>query len=303
MRWKKHGLIFKPRKSDYWMLSHAALPTPLYLQGSVYRVYFSSRDNNNYAYIGYFDYDIERKKVVKVSDSPVVSPGPLGFFDGQGAQATSVNKINNRIYLYYLGWNKGSPEPLFYTSIGLAISDDGGDSFSKYSRAPIIDRSEHDPWMVSGGTVVEKNGQYFMLYLSGQRALINGNAETEYDIRIAYSDDGLIWNRNGDIALGLEADETNISRVTIIKEGDTYRGWYPVKRKNIGYRVGYAESTDLVEWDRKRDAAEMRVSEEGWDSKAIDKMAVIIHQKKKYMFYNGNNFGYDGIGLAELIDE
>jgi hypothetical protein len=35
-----------------------------------------------------------------------------------------------------------------------------------------------------------------------------------------------------------------------------------------------------------------------FDSKMIEYPHVFKHHSKKYMLYNGNNFGYDGIGLA-----
>ena len=47
LSWVKQGLIFKPDPSRDWMRTHAAVPTPLLVEGSLYRVYFSSRDEAN----------------------------------------------------------------------------------------------------------------------------------------------------------------------------------------------------------------------------------------------------------------
>lgn len=304
MIWKKYGLIFKPDKSKEWMQTHAALPTPLFLKNEIYRVFFSSRDKYNYANVGYFDFDISTKSIVNISDKPVLSPGKLGYFDGQGVQATSVIRKNSNVYLYYLGWQKGDPYPLFYTSIGLAISKNNGESFQKYSDVPIIDRSKYDPWMVSGGTVIKINNKFVMYYLSGQFMKIsNKNIYSIYDIKIAESKDGINWNRKGTTALSLNENETNISRMSILKDKKMFVAWYPIKKVNKGYRFGYAESKDGINWKRYDDSVGIDVSKTGWDSKSLDKLAVIEHKNKRYMFYNGNNYGYDGIGLAECSHE
>tara|TARA_R110000796_G_scaffold71409_5_gene162205 strand:- start:73335 stop:74255 length:921 start_codon:yes stop_codon:yes gene_type:complete len=300
--WHKKGVFFQPDNSLYWQNSHAALPTALYLGNEIYRIYFTSRDKDNKTHVGYFDWDLERDLIKRQeSTAPILSPGPLGFFDDHGVQATSVIEANGKVYMYYLGWNPALTKPLFYTSIGLAISDDGGNTFTKYSKAPIMSRSEYDPWMVSGGTVRKEGNIWKMWYLSGIDFQIdtNGQAISRYDIKYAESTDGINWHRNGHVCLPLADDESNISRLSIIQQEGLYKAWYPVKKLgSLGYRIGYAESKDGLIWDRQDHLSGIDVSEEGWDSQALDKQEVILHNGKYYMLYNGNSFGRDGIGLA-----
>ncbi len=302
INWDKKGLFFQPDALLYWQNSHAALPTALDLGNGIYRIYFTSRDKENKTYVGYFDWNLETN-LIKHQDSaaPVLSPGSLGFFDDHGVQATSVVKVNDKVYMYYLGWNPALTKPLFYTSIGLAISDDGGKTFTKYSKAPIMSRSEYDPWMVSGGTVRKENHIWKMWYLSGIDFHIDaaGQAISRYDIKYAESSDGINWQRNGHVCMPLADDESNISRLSIIQQEGLYKAWYPVKKLgSMGYRIGYAESKDGLNWDRQDHLSGIDVSEEGWDSQALDKQEVIFHMGKYYMLYNGNSFGRDGIGLA-----
>jgi len=40
-----------------------------------------------------------------------------------------------------------------------------------------------------------------------------------------------------------------------------------------------------------------------WDKKMMEYPSVIQINNKKYMLYNGNNYGETGIGLAELIED
>ena len=297
--WEKLGLIFKPDQELWWQQSHAALPTKLKINNSKYKIFFTSRDQFNKTYIGSFDIDLDSLEICNITKEPLISPGKYGFFDDHGVQACSVINIDNKIYLYYLGWNPSLTQPLFYTSIGLAFSEDNGISFKKYSKAPILQRSEYDPWMVSGGTVIKHNNQYYLFYLSGFKFEFDVNIPTSYyDIKIATSKDGINWNRDGHIALPLKENETNISRPTIEYFNNKWHAFYPVKTKNEKYSMGYANSDDLINWTRLDDLANLVKSENDFDSEAHDKMEVIHHKNKLFLFYNGNRFGYDGIGLA-----
>ena len=74
--------------------------------------------------------------------------------------------------------------------------------------------------------------------------------------------------------------------------------WYSYR--GDAYRMGYAESEDGLEWERKDAEAGIDVSEEGWDSEMIEYPCVFEHRGSWYMLYNGNGYGSSGIGLAEL---
>ena len=297
--WEKLGLIFKPNTNLWWQNSHAALPTKLKIDNSNYKIFFTSRDKFNKTYIGSFDFNLDTLLITNKSESPLISPGNYGFFDDHGVQACSALQYNDKIYLYYLGWNPSLTKPLFYTSIGLAISEDNGLSFSKYSEAPILQRSKYDPWMVSGGTVVEKDNLFYLYYLSGFKFEFNNDIATSfYDIKIATSKDGINWDRNGLIGLPLNDNETNISRPSIEFFDNMWHAFYPFKTKNEKYSMGYAFSEDLINWTRLDEFANLKKSENDFDSEAQDKMEVIHHNNKLFLFYNGNRFGYDGIGLA-----
>ncbi len=299
MQWIKQGLIYRPDSALAWQASHAALPTRLSLGGSRYRIFFSSRDVDNRAHVGRFDIDLATGLTSNPAREPVLVPGDWGHFDDSGVQACSIARADNGdLYLYYLGWNTGKKDPLFYTAIGLAISRDGGENFTKYSTAPVLQRGRFDPWMVSGGTVIRQGSEWMMYYLSGFKFEFTAEGPISwYDIKIARSRDGIEWTRSGEVALALQDEETNISRLTIDEYQGVYRAWFPVKRRDVGYRCGYAESSDGVAWTRYSGFG-LPVSKSGWDSEGIDKMEVIRDGERLYMLYNGNRFGRDGIGLA-----
>ena len=66
--------------------------------------------------------------------------------------------------------------------------------------------------------------------------------------------------------------------------------------------MGYAQSRDGINWKRMDKSIGIDVSASGWDSEMIEYPCVFNHEGKKYMVYNGNNYGHGGAGLAVLYD-
>jgi len=64
------------------------------------------------------------------------------------------------------------------------------------------------------------------------------------------------------------------------------------------YRIGYAESSDGVGWQRHDEAAGIERSESGWDSEMLAYPSIYDHRGSRHLLYNGNGFGVSGIGHA-----
>lgn len=301
--WTKKGLIFSPNKRYDWMYSHAQLPVFDYIEDDIYRVYFASRTKEQRSHVGFVEIDITNPtKILNISDKPVLTPGDIGFFDEHGVYPSSIVNHNGKKYLYYIGWNQGNRQPLFYANIGLAISEDGGESFQKYSVAPILARSQFDPCLVTSPNVFIDDDVWKMTYVSGFRwEEIENKLKSYYHIKYAESKNGVDWLRNGDIAIDFKDEtESNIARSSVLKDGGVYKMWYSYISGGLPYRMGYAESENGKVWIRKDDEAGISVSESGFDCNMTCYPNVIEHKNKKYMVYNGNNYGYDGFGLAIL---
>ena len=281
--WEPQGLIFTPDRDLWWQRSHAALPTVLPLGGARHRIYCTSRDERGRSHVGWFDLDVDRLDVLDRSPEPVLAPGPRGHYDGDGVWGSSAVAVGEQVWLYTIGWNAGPP-PLYYPSIGLAISTDGGATFTKHGRAPLLARSDHDPWMVSGPHVLRGDDGWRMWYLSGQGW--DGDRSL-YDVKLAESADGLTWRRDGHICLGhADAQERNIARACVLPG---YRAWYSFDR-GAGYRLGYAESPDGRRWERHD-------RETGLDG-TVAYPFVIERPDRLVLLYNGEGFGRDGIHVA-----
>lgn len=295
MKWVKKGLIIKPQPDIYWV-THAMVPFAERIEGDNYRIYFSGRDKENRSLIGYSELNInEPSKILCYSKEPVLDLGELGCFDDNGVTPSWIVNHDNKKYLYYIGWNKGTTVRMHLVA-GVAISTDGGKSFQRVSKVPILDRTNEEPYTLNTAPcVMIENGLWRMWYVSGVKWIDKDTPR--YNIKYAESLDGIKWERKGIVCIDFKSEKENaLARPCVIKEDGIYKMWYSYKGES--YRIGYAESKDGITWERKDDEAGIDVSESGWDSEMIEYAFVFNHNGKKYMFYNGNDYGKNGIGYA-----
>ncbi len=300
MKWIKKGRIFEPKGQFDWVKTHSMLPIPEHRGNDLYRVYFSGRDELNRSLVGYVEFDINNpKKILKISEKPILDLGALGTFDDNGVTPSWVIDYDGRKYLYYVGWNKGSTVRMAEMA-GLAISTDGGESFRRASKAPILERTDKEPLSLHAATcVLIEDGIWRMWYVSGTEWVHKDFVR--YNIKYAESKDGIKWERDGRVAINFNSkDEHAVARPCVIKEDGIYKMWYCCRRDNSTYRIGYAESEDGLSWNRKDDEVGIDVSGTGWDSEMIEYPYVFEHKGQKYMFYNGNGYGKNGFGYAVL---
>ncbi len=301
INWGKKGLVITPRESLWWMRTHAMIPTIEDIGGSLVKVYFSGRDKQNISHVGWAVIDLNNPmSVIDFSSEPVLSPGERGCFDDNGVTPSCVINNNGRTYLYYIGWNPGFNVRMHLFG-GLAISEDGGKTFNRYSRAPIIERCQVNPFLNTAPFVICNEGTWKMYYVAGTEWVHKDLPR--YHIEQASSIDGLRWDRQGKVAIDYKNDqEMALARPWVLRgEGGHYQMWYSYKQDvAVGgtYKIGYAESLDGDNWTRLDEMANIGRSDTGWDSQMVEYAAVIKHEGRHYMFYNGNDYGANGIGLA-----
>lgn len=300
MSWRKLGLIYVPDGTNHLGRTHASLPVPLQIEECVYRVFFASRDDRNYSHVWSIDVELshEKPKVLRRSTAPVLKPGPIGHFDDCGVYPSSIVKVDDILFLYYIGWVTGATSPVFYTNVGLALSEDNGETFVRYSPAPIIGRDGIDPWMVTSSFVLAEEASYKMWYVGGSHWDNEVSPwQSYYQIKYAESTDGISWNKTGHVCIPLTEGEHHVSRTCVIPRKDGYEGWYGVNAGE-GYRIGYAKSDDGLDWFRRDEEAGISLSDFGWDSETQSYPYVMDSDLGRFMFYNGNGFGRSGLGLA-----
>jgi hypothetical protein len=298
MRWIKRGLLIPGPAPVPWESTHAMVPVAEVLDDGAVRIYFTTRDAAGRSEVASATLDFP-DGVLAYSQRPHLSYGELGAFDDAGAMTGSLVRDGDRRWLYYIGWTRGVSVP-FYTFIGCAVSEDGGQTFTRVSPAPVLERAQTDPYITTSPWVIREDGRWRMWYVSGTGWRQEGaRAKHWYHIRYAESSDGIRWTRNGQICIDYaDAHEYAISRPCVIRDRDAYRMWY--SRRGDAYRIGYAESADGVNWIRKDDEVGIDVGPDAWDADMIEYPFVFDHGGRRYLLYNGNRYGATGIGWAEL---
>lgn len=238
-----------------WAISHFQCPTAFPLDERTVRVYVSCRDANQVARIGFLDLDFHCGVFVRCSPlhpTPALSTGAIGCFDEHGVYSSTVLRVDDEIRLYYAGYTRGAEPPMFYTAVGVASSKDGRE-FDRLSQAPIMSRSEYDPCLVTSPGIYRLGSSWVMYYVSGFGWLRSetGRLQSQYDIKIAWSDDLVQWKRSGEVAIPLANDETNISRPTVIvDDSGVHHMWFCSMPRGGAYKIGYARSQDGRHWER-----------------------------------------------------
>lgn len=300
-KWKKIGKIISPDRKQSWSKNYMSLPTAVSYKNFV-RIYFGSRDKQNRSRIGFVDYDLLKKKEIRRSKKYILGLGDLGTFDDNGVMPCSVIKIKGKTYLYYVGWNPRSTVRFSFYS-GLAIGNTNGSKFRRYSKAPILERTNNEPYVNASPMVIKIKDKYVMYYVSGE-GWINPDLP-KYNIKIAISSDGKTWKRTGITAVDFDKKgEHALARPCVIKYKDKYLMWFSKKGENFNYkknyRFGFAYSNDGFKWKRNDKLVDFKIGKEKFDNKMICYQFVFKFKNRYYSLYNGNEYGKHGVGLAEL---
>lgn len=307
MTWIKKGLVYSANKKYHWNQSHAQVPVVDMINDDVWRIYYSTRGLDNKSNTSYIEVDAKDPSIVLYEhDTPILELGSLGTFDDCGIMPSSIINVGDKKYLYYIGWTTRGSVP-YHNSIGLAVSEDGGKTFSKKYQGPIITTTHQEPYFTGTCFVLKDADKFKAWYLSCiEWRKVNNRVEPLYHIKYAESKDGIQWERNGMVAIELQdANEGGLVSAAVTYKDGGYLMWYGYRKltdyrenKEQSYRIGYAESADGINWIRKDNLSGIDIATDGWDSEMISYPYVVEHHDTRFLFYNGNGFGKTGFGYA-----
>lgn len=306
MKWLKKGLIWQPTKDKWWNQKYGILPVPYYIEElNVIRIYFGSADVNTDSRISYIDVSPENpKEIIFEANEPIINIGEIGTFDDSGVVPSCIINIGENTIMYTVGFQRCEKVP-YMLFPGLAIGNNFGDKFEKYTKSPILPRNPFRPTSHGAPCVLKVENKYKMWHwFSDQWITIEDKLYLNYQIGYAESNDGVYWEMKNItcIAPDISIGEFAVARPWVIYSNGIYKMWFSKRIKGLLYRIGYAESNDGIVWERKDKDVGIDVSQEGWDSEMICYPSVITVKDKTFLFYNGNNNGATGFGFAELIE-
>ncbi|MGH2939060.1 MAG: hypothetical protein ACRDPE_13180 [Solirubrobacterales bacterium] len=305
MRWAKRGRIYVPPGDVEWAQAYAFPPTPvLRPDGETLRLYLAFCDAQTRGRIGWVDVRADSPgEIVGVAERPVLDIGAPGMFDENGVVPTRVIAVGERLFLYYVGFQIGSKIKYFQFQ-GLAISTDGGESFERAQRVPVLERSDAEPLNRTSAFVRAAGDRFQMWYVGGgEWTEVGGKPLPVYNLRYVESEDGIHWPGKGTVCLDFANDDEHaFGRPWVWEEGGGLTMMYSVRTRSKDYRLGLARSADEGRsWERHDDEVGIDISPEGWDSEMVGYGSVVVGPEATYLFYNGNERGRTGFGYAERV--
>ncbi len=300
MNWKKLGLIVEPNLSLDWM-SHGAGPSfAKVLENGELEIFVSGRDNQNRSRIGTVYYDLNKMQLIHVSEKCLFPLGELGTFDFNGVSYPWIVEVAQETRLYYTGWTRGF-HVSFINDLGLAVKNNRDTNFNKISRAPLIPRSNDDPFGIGSVCVLHENSEWKMWYTCFKKWGDKTDPDRHfYHIKYATSTDGFLWKRDNIVAIDFneENGEYVTGKPSVLKYRDWYLMWFSYR--GASYKLGFAISHNGIDWKRMEHKVGIDVSSSGFDSEMICYGHIFSYQENLYMVYNGNGYGRSGLGLARL---
>jgi hypothetical protein len=307
MKWLDYGQIFNVNE---YGIEYSKAPQALVFDDFV-RIYFSACKPDTgklISYVCYVDFDKSFSKILNFSDS-VISDGKLGCFDEHGIFPFSPTKTDYKIYGYTSGVSRRVSVSVD-SGIGVAVSNDGGNTFLRLGDGPILTSSLHEPFLVIDGFVRKYDGKFHMWYIFGtqwKKYTIYGEPERIYRIAHATSSDGLQWTKSNRQIIKSHNENEAQALPCVIEWGNKYnmmfcyRNAYDFRNNpQHAYKLGYAFSHDLENWTRDDNLAFS--SQESFANEMICYPNLFECSGKLYLLYNGNQFGRFGFGLAKLED-
>lgn len=316
LKFKNRGMIFRLKDyPEFESLEFAQSPQAIEFDEYI-RVYFTSRrrDGDQYISLPFFaDFTKDFSSVIKVSEGAVMDLGGLGTFDEHGVFPFSPMVDRDNLVAFSTGWSRRVSVPV-ETSVGLAVSDDKGGTFTRHGEGPIKGASDSEPFLVGDAFVRKFGNRYHMFYIFGTSWLpeIDGEPVARvYKIGMCSSESYYEWPKgNGRAIIADTLGEHECQALPTVCYYDrsyvmafAYRNHQDFrKNKSNAYRIGIAFSDDLRVWNRQEQELDLETSNKTlWDDSMKCYPSLFESEGKLFMLYNGNEFGKHGFGLAECI--
>ena len=200
MKWLKKGFICSHETFDLdWFKKNSSVPVPYLIDDTTIRIYLTMCDKDNIGRIGYVDVDANNPKLIKgYSKKPLIDIGIDGTFDDNGCVTASLLKDNEKLYMYYSGYQLCVKVPyLIFT--GVAVSYDNGQTFKKLTNEiPILDRTDGEVATRCVPYVIKEGDTYRIWYTgsvgSGWCNAPDGKLEPLYNLKYTESKSPTEWN-------------------------------------------------------------------------------------------------------------
>lgn len=278
------------------------LPCPLVVSEEIVRIYVAHVGEDRIGRVKYFEVDAANPlRVLRESNAISLDVGVPGAFDDNGVTPMGIVRDGNRLLLYYTGWQL-SDKIRYFMFTGAAESFDGGETFQRIRRTPVLERNDAELICRTAAFVMRDEDKYRAWYIGGSETIyVDGKQLPTYSLHYAESADGVTWGAGREIMAPNRPREFGFGRPWVRRLGSEFEMWYSVRNADIGYRIAYATSPDGLRWTRQN-CFGLDVGAPGdWDDEMTAFSSVFETSAGTFMLYNGNGYGATGVGLARVV--
>ena len=285
--------------------------------GDKYRMVYWGSDQQRRHYILQAEARVDEPNHWEPVGEALIGPQPETIYNVHGPGFPFLLPVtDSRWLIYFTAWGERADGKLPNTT-GVAISENGGESWQYHTEHPIIALDRPYDAEASGSIwILRENDRFRMYYTAIGRyfprpeGATTGHGDTIPEIGIAYaeSDDGLHWEKPVDHLLvaprGFDVTpyEYICSKPCVVKDQNGYVMW--VNTFGTAYRVHRLVSRDGLHWQwakRYGVDGELGVGDHGaFDDQQRSYPSIVSSNGELRCWFTGNQFGATGIGYAVL---
>jgi hypothetical protein len=301
MSWSDLGLIYAVLNLSGWQASHAYVPTALAMTDRI-RVFVAFWGHDRIGRLGFIDVALDDpRRILGVSDRPVLQPGAADGFDQDGVTPMTVVRIGAELRLYYAGWQRRTSSTIRYTLFtGLAISNDAT-RFERVSALPVIGPGAGSTVVRTCGAILPiSNGWRCYLAEDVGQIELDGKSTPSYRLSTMISPDGVHWPALGEEVFPVSEAIFGYGRSAVWRTDSGYQGLFSVRRRDSGYQaIEYSTSMDGVRWSPPSRTGMAFCADQTRDGQQQVCFPSLVFQGDRIlMFYNGDDFGRAGLRAA-----
>ena len=291
------GQIFDPQQFQIngEILSHAANPVVIKVNRSIFRIFFNSRDEKQRSSVYSIDFDLSTLRLMPDSlKVQFLLNSPNSYFK-DGVSLGSHFELNGLNWVGFMGWINPSDKH-WYGTIGKFQLNDNFD-FERIEENPWFDLDNYDQTSLSYPAVYTSKNTMHVWY-GTTLAWDGGNGEMIHILKEKISKDCVRFESTNRVVEWKMGESQAFSRPSVLQIHDKFLMAYSVRGNKTRYRIGFG----LIE-DHSSIVKQMctfSTSTSKWESEMVEYPYLVSHGDSIFMFYNGNDYGKSGIGLAQL---
>ena len=267
VEWNKYegNPVLEPGSARAWDSHGAGLISVIFDEG-IYKGWYVGYDEFENGLIG-FASSPDGITWTKDEEYPIFPTGEEGSWDEAGIDFVDILRVDGIYKMWYIA------EGNEHYRIGYASSEDGR-NWEKYAGNPILNLGPNGTWDDSEllhPSVVYDGESYHMWY--------NGYGQGQQRTGYAESSDGITWVKytgNPVLSLGSEGewDDSQLGLMSVMHHSGMFHMWYSAghgpREDDWIYRIGYATSTDGIQWAKYTMNPVLDIGEEGaWDHGSV----------------------------------